>query len=386
MLPRTENLCPEMKFADIPGHEDIKRRLREMADSGRLPHALLLEGAEGTGKFMLARALAQYIHCTDRHDGDSCGHCAACRQNETFNCVDTVYSFPVVKGKSQSPVSDDRLADFKSFVSANPYMDFTTWLTILDNINAQPQIYVSEASELQRRLSYRTRASRFKTVLMWLPERLAEAAANKLLKLIEEPYDDTIFIMTSDNPRLILPTIYSRTQRIEVPRRTDAELEAILRSTGFSSDAAADLARIAEGSVSAALRLNDHSDERRSHLELFISLMRNAYARQVGELRKWSQKCADIGREGAVKFIDYCARMVRESFIMHLADKRLQTVSADEDRFLQRFHPYINHLNVEEIIERLDHLRRDILANANARIVFFEFAVRMIILLRRQPK
>lgn len=375
-----------MKFADIPGHDDIKRRLREMADNDRLPHALLLEGAEGTGKFMLARALAQYIHCTDRHDGDSCGRCAACRQNETFNSVDTIYSFPVVKGKSQSPVSDDRLDDFKSFLSVSPYMDFSAWLTVLDNINAQPQIYVSEAAELQRRLSYRTRSSRYKTVLMWLPERLAEAAANKLLKLIEEPFEDTVFIMTSNKPRLILPTIYSRTQRIEVPRRSDDELHAILRSMGFGNDAAADLVRIAEGSVSAALRLNEHNDERRMHLEMFISLMRCAYGRQVAELRKWSQKCAELGREPAVKFIDYCARMVRESFIMHLRDERLQTVSADERRFLERFHPFINHLNVEEIISRLDNARRDILANANARIVFFEFAVRMIILLRRQPK
>lgn len=374
-----------MKFADIPGHEDVKRRLRDMADSGRLPHALLLEGAEGTGKFMLARALAQYIHCTDRHDGDSCGRCAACRQTETFNNVDVVYSFPIVKGKSQNPVSDDYLSDFKTFLAESPYMDFATWVTILDNINARPQIYVSEAAELQRRLSYRTRSSKYKTVLMWLPERFAEPAANKLLKLIEEPYDDTIFIMSSDTPRLILPTIYSRTRRIEVPRRTDAELTAILRDMGFGSDAAADLVRIAEGSVAAALRMNANKGERNEHRELFISLMRNAYAKQVTELRKWSLKCADMGREPAVKFIDYCTRMVRESFIMHLADTRLQTVNAEENKFLQRFHPFINHLNVEDIISYLDNARRNILANANAKIVFFEFAVRMIILLRRQP-
>ena len=141
-----------MKFSDIPGHEDVKRRLRDMADKGRIPHALLLEGPAGSGKFALARAFAQYIHCEDRTpDGDSCGRCPSCLQHEAFNQIDTYFSFPIVKkSSSSSAISDDYMTDFRDLLTENQFMDFESWLLKLDNINAQPLIYVSEANELLR--------------------------------------------------------------------------------------------------------------------------------------------------------------------------------------------------------------------------------------------
>ena len=207
-----------MKFADIPGHSDIKRDLAQMVDSGRLPHALLLEGPEGCGKFALARALAQYIQCDNRHDGDSCGTCPACRQHQAHQFIDTLYSFPVAKKNSKPTISDDFRQEFNTFMDQNPFMDFDRWPAMLDNTNAQPKFYVEEGNELIRRLSYTAHSARYKSVLMWLPERMNEDTANKMLKIVEEPYPDTLFIMTSDNPREILPTIYSRVQRIKVHR------------------------------------------------------------------------------------------------------------------------------------------------------------------------
>ena len=222
-----------MRFADIPGHEDVKRRLRQMVDEGRIPHALLFEGPAGSGKFALARALAQYIHCSHRTpEGDSCGECPECRQHQTFNHIDTVYSFPVVKKGGKPAVSDDYIDDFREFMAKYPYMDFDRWLMALDNINAQPQIYVEEGNSLLRRLSFMARQSQYKIVLLWLPERFKEETANKLLKLVEEPFGDTIFLMVSNNSRRILPTIYSRTQRISVKRYDDYELMSILEGMG----------------------------------------------------------------------------------------------------------------------------------------------------------
>lgn len=375
-----------MKFADIPGHEDVKRRLREMADAGRIPHALLFEGPSGTAKFMLARAFAQYIHCTARTpDGDSCGKCPSCRQHEAFNHIDTFFSFPVVKKKSGSPsLSDDFIDEFRTFISDHPYMDFEQWLLALDNINAQPQIYVEEGSELLRRLTYMARQSEFKVALMWLPERMNEDTANKLLKLIEEPFADTIFLMVSNNPRAILPTIYSRTQRIEVKRYDDAELTAILEDFGCTPEQAYDLARVAEGNVNAALRLSDMSEERTRQFELFATLMRKAYQRRVLELRKWSEEVAKLGRETSMQFIDYATRLIRESFLTHLNDPRLLTLDTRETEFVAKFFPFINDKNVEELIVLFDDARRDIAGNANAKIVFFDLAVRVIMLIRRK--
>ncbi len=372
-----------MRFADIPGHEDVKKRLRDMADSDRLPHALLLEGPAGTGKFALARAMAQYIHCTNRVGGDSCGHCPECRQHQSFNHIDTVYTFPVIKKKSKPTISADYFDEFKTFVQTDPFMDFRNWTPMLDNPNAQPQIYVDEGVELIRRLTFMTRRSARKVALMWLPEKMVPATANKLLKLIEEPFGDTMFILTSDTPRLILPTIYSRTQRIEVARYSDSELAVILTSKGYAPAAVADAVAVADGSVSEALRYLTDSGRYQQFFGLFTELMRKAYARRVSDLRKWSVQAAELGREGAIQFIDYMGRMVRESFIMHLRDPRLQACGATERAFLTKFHPFINHRNVEDFMRQLDSAREQIAANGNAKIIFFDFAVRAIILIRR---
>lgn len=372
-----------MRFADIPGHDDIKERLRHMADSGRLPHAILLEGPEGTAKFALARAFACYIHCENRHDGDSCGTCPACQQHAEFNHIDTFYSFPVKKKNSKTTISNDLFTDFKEFISDNPFMDIKLWAAKLDNTNTLPQIYVEEATELVRKLSFKTRRSRYKIVLMWLPERINESASNKLLKLIEEPFEDTIFIMTSDEPRLILPTIYSRTQRIEVPRYSDSEITDILTARGIAAEQAHQVARTADGSVNTALRLVNDAGSMAEFFSLFTSLMRSAYARRVADLRKWSNGIAEMSRDRQLQFVEYMARMIRESFITHLADERLLTTSPTEQAFLTKFHPFINHKNVEDFNRLLDNAARDLAANGNSKMIFFDLAVRSIILIRR---
>lgn len=373
-----------MKFSDIAGHEETKARLREMADADRIPHALLLEGPSGAGKFMLARAFAQYIHCENRREGDSCGVCPACVQHQNFCHIDTVYSFPVVKKSGRTALSDDYRDQFREFITESPYMDFDQWVTKLDNVNAQPQIYVEEGAELLRRLTYMTRRSKFKVVLLWLPERLKEETANKLLKLVEEPYADTKFIMVSNNPRQILPTIYSRTQRIAVRRYSDEELEQVLAGQGMDAAEAADMARIADGSVTQAWKIAHVSAERRKYFDLFAELMRKAYARKVLELRSWSKAVAEMGREPEMQFIDYCCRLIRESFIMHLHVDQLLTLSKAEREFVQRFFPFINEKNVVDMIELFDRSRRDIAGNGNAKIIFFDLAVRVIMLIRRK--
>ncbi|MDE6331838.1 MAG: DNA polymerase III subunit delta, partial [Muribaculaceae bacterium] len=172
-----------MRFADIKGHEDVKQRLRAMVDERRLPHALMIEGTEGAAKFAIARAFVQYIHCTHRMNGDSCGVCPECKLSDALSHIDTFISFPVVKRSGRGCTSDDYLPDFRNFVHDYPYMDFEEWLRRLDNINAQPQIYVDEVAALIRKLSITSRRSDYKTAMIWLPERLREDAANKLLKL-----------------------------------------------------------------------------------------------------------------------------------------------------------------------------------------------------------
>lgn len=374
-----------MRFRDIPGHEDVKERLRAMADERRVPHALLLEGPVGSAKFMLIRALAQYIHCENHTpDGDSCGKCPSCLQHQTFNHIDTIYSFPVIKKAGKSTISNDCFGDFKNFITDSPYMDIEKWIAMLGNINSQPVIYVEEGAELIRRLNFTARQSLFKIVLLWLPERLKEETANKLLKLIEEPHPDTIFLMSSDNSRAILPTIYSRVQRIAVSRYSDDEIKHFLTTSYPVSETDAEtLARLSSGNVIEALSLVDISRMRRQFLDYFIELMRKAYQRKIGLLRQWSNDVAALGREQIIKFLDYASRLIRENFILNLHVDQLNYLTEDERKFSVNFARFINERNVLKMFEVLNKAREDIAGNANPKIVLFDLAVKTILLIKQ---
>lgn len=374
-----------MRFRDIPGHEDVKERLRAMADERRVPHALLLEGPVGSAKFMLIRALAQYIHCENHTpDGDSCGKCPSCLQHQTFNHIDTIYSFPVIKKAGKSTISNDCFGDFKNFITDSPYMDIEKWIAMLGNINSQPVIYVEEGAELIRRLNFTARQSLFKIVLLWLPERLKEETANKLLKLIEEPHSDTIFLMSSDNSRAILPTIYSRVQRIAVSRYSDDEIKHFLTASYPVSETDAEtLARLSSGNVIEALSLVDISRMRQQFLDYFIELMRKAYQRKIGLLRLWSNDVAALGREQIIKFLDYASRLIRENFILNLHVDQLNYLTEDERKFSVNFARFINERNVLKMFEVLNKAREDIAGNANPKIVLFDLAVKTILLIKQ---
>jgi DNA polymerase-3 subunit delta' len=372
-----------MKFSDIPGHDDVKNRLRQIVDDNKMPHALLLEGPEGTAKFALARALAQYIHCTNRQNGDSCGVCPSCRQHASFRHIDAIYSFPVIKKNSKPTISDDYLKEFNEFISDSPWMDFENWLSKLQNPNSLPRLYVEEGNALQRRLAFTAHASKYKIVIMWQPERMNEDTANKLLKLIEEPFADTIFIMTSDNSRLILPTIYSRVQRIPVKRYPNETVADWLMSQGVSDpQAAADAAMLAEGNLNRALRLLDTKNESSQHLEWFMQLMRLAYQRKIADLKAWSQTVGAEKREMLIRFLDYCCRMLRENFIYNFHDPKFNLMTEAENKFSVNFARFINERNVLRLFDAFSEASTDIAANANGKIVMFDLAITVILLLK----
>lgn len=374
-----------MKFSHIPAHENVKRQLIDMVNDDRIPHALLLHGPSGIGKFLLARAMAQYIHCENPGpDGESCGRCPACIQHETFNHIDTHFVFPVVKtDKLKEPVSDDYIEEFRSLLKSSPYMDFEKWVTMFDKKNAQPIIYVYESALLERRLSVTTAGSRYKVVIIWLPEKMNEQAANKLLKIIEEPFHDTIFILVSDDASAILPTIYSRCRPIEMHRLSDATVASILENRAAMDPAdALSLAHIAEGDVNRALRSLDATSTSRLFFDYFITLMRRAYQRDVKELKKWANDLTALGREQQIKFYDYAQRLIRENFIFNFALPELNYLNTEEQKFSRNFARFISENNAEKIIAAMNQAQEDIAGNANGKIVNFDFAIKMIIYIK----
>lgn len=375
-----------MKFSDIIGHEKAKERLRAAVDSARLPHAILLHGPSGVGKTRLARALAQYVNCTGRAGGDSCGQCPACRQTEALNNPDIHYIYPVVKKPStDKPVSTDFSDEWKKMLEQHSYMPMEAWLDLLDAGNSQPQIYVYESQEIIRTASLSAFGSKYKIFLIWLPEKMNIDTANKLLKAIEEPYGDTLFILVSNNPGAIIPTINSRLQKIELEPLPSSDIVDFLVSKGKTFEEASSLARIAGGNMNKASALAERGGETDEFPSLFIDVMRCCYARKITNLRNHADNFASFGREKSLRLLLYFSRMIRESFISNLRIPALSAMTENEESFVAKFGPFINAANTELLMKEIDDAYNDIMRNANQKIVWFDLFLTLTRLIRKPP-
>ena len=317
-----------MKFSEVLGNEQAIGQIRRMIDNDRMPHALLLYGEPGVPKLGLAMAAAQYLHCRNHVDGDSCGVCPMCRQHQSFNQVDTHFSYPFTNRKSDSTNqcdADDYIDEWREFVTKYPVEDYQAWLTLLKNDNAQPQIFVREADSIMRKMTLSAYTAKYKVLILWLPEKLKDEAANKLLKLIEEPYDDCKFILVSDNEKAILGTILSRCQRIELRKpSTPMVAQYLVDRYGMDMQNALALAAPADGNVIMAEHMVETGSEFHEFRERFIELMRLSYQHDLAKLKAWGEVIADMKREKARRFLDYAVRQVRENFIYNLHNPELR--------------------------------------------------------------
>jgi len=374
-----------MRFSDILGNGQAVEQVRNLIDNDRLPHALLLHGEPGVPKLALARVMAQYLHCTNRHDGEPCGICPACRQHESFNHTDTFFTFPYWrKDKNEDANCDDFLAHWREFLNDCPVVeDYQHWLEILKNENSQPRILVNESANILRKMSLSSFTAKYKVGIIWLPEKLRDDAANKLLKLIEEPYDDCKFILVSDNAKDILGTIYSRTQRIELRRlSTDTVAQFLAGRYGIEMQDALALAAPADGNVVMAMHNMQQDSEVHEFHQCFVQLMRLAYMRDLGKLRNWADGVADMKREKSRRFLSYAARQVRENFVYNLHRPELNYLTREEQQFSTRFAPFINEANVEAMLQQFTLASQHIAGNGNARVILFDMAIRITILIK----
>jgi DNA polymerase-3 subunit delta' len=261
--------------------------------------------------------------------------------------------------------------------------DYQAWLGLLKNDNAQPQIFVREADSIMRKMTSSAYTAKYKVLILWLPEKLKEEAANKLLKLIEEPPQHTVFIMACEEPGQLLETIRSRVQRIDLPRLTDDDIAAALTERyGMSADEARAVAHLARGNWIEAKAQAGTDDERQLFLDLYMQLMRQAFLRQVVQLRQWSETIAKMGRERQKRFLEYILRMTRECFMSNMQQPDIVYMTRQEAAFAVKFAPYVNERNVLQMYDVANLALRDIAQNANAKVVFFDLAVQMIVYLK----
>ncbi len=374
-----------MRFSDIYGHDGAKDILRRMADTGRIPHALLITGRPGIGKMKLARAFAQYIHCENPHDGDSCGVCPSCRRADALQDPDIRYSYPVLKKTAGKPVySTDYMEEWKQMLRDSPEMDFRRWQLLINAENKQPMLYADEADDISYNANLSSFAHNEKIFIIWLPEKFNEAASNKLLKILEEPFPDTYFVLVSNEPELMLQTILSRTRRLSLNPLTETEIaEWLTVNRGMSPDKAQALAPMAEGSLLKAVEVAGGSGENEEFGDMYMDMMRSAYVVSMTRLRDLSETIANYGREKAIRYLDYVARMTRENFIFNLQYPALNRMTVQETQFSSRFSRFINERNVEDIISETDRARGDIARNANGKILFFDYLLKLALFLRR---
>ncbi|MDE6017586.1 MAG: DNA polymerase III subunit delta [Muribaculaceae bacterium] len=370
-----------MKFADIIGHKNTIHSLRELVDNDHIPHAILIGGQEGIGKMRLARAFTNYLYCLDRKDGDSCGKCPACLQNAHHNNPDVHFIFPRIGAKQKN--TEMFLPQWNEFIDRYSYMPKEEWARAIEAGNTVPVIYRNDANEITRTAPLSSFAYRYKTYIIWMPEKMQPECANALLKLLEEPYPDTLFILVSNEPGQLLPTIFSRTQRFNLQPLTEEEVSHILTSEGIPYPEAQEIASLAEGNIIKAHDMTGEGGEMKEFSGYFIQMMRLCYARTASGLRMLSDAIASLGREKTARYLNYCARMIRESFIFNLKVPQLNALTHQEAEFSVRFSPFINHKNVEKLMAETQRAHDDILRNGNGRLVMFDYMLKVMIQLRK---
>lgn len=371
-----------MFFKDIIGQEDAKQRLIREAKEGIVAHARLFCGPEGIGKLPLAIAYARYLSCSNPGEEDACGCCPNCIMYNKLAHPDLHFVFPVIKKKNKDTVSDDYLAEWRGLLNQTPYFNLNIWLEEMGAENQQAQIYVKESDEIIRKLSLKSSQGGYKIMIIWMPEKMNVECSNKLLKLLEEPPTQTVFLLVSENPDMLLTTIQSRTQRLNLfGIEEDKIKETLCTQYGIQEDEAKSIAHRSEGNFLKALETIHLNEENQLFFDLFVSLMRLSYQRKIREMKQWSETLAGMGRERQKHFLSYCQRMIRENFIYNFRHPSLNYLSQEEQNFSSRFAPFVNERNVIGIMDELSEAQRHIEQNVNARMVFFDFALKMIVLL-----
>lgn len=362
-----------MKFADIIGHQEIVRTLKDMRKSGKIPNALLFSGPSGVGKMRTARAFAQYLHCQSPINGDSCGVCPSCLQHRKHNNPDLHFSYPYVKKEKEGVlISKDLIDEWREMLDSYSYMPPEKWNEIINAGNSQPSIVVNESEEIITRASLSAFQENLKIFIIWQPEKLRPETANKLLKILEEPFEDTVFILVSNEDTKILPTILSRTQRFVFHPLPNEEIVNFLMKEGVNQQDAEDASHTAYGSIEKAYEIACRPEEISQFSEMFKNVMRAAYGLFAKQLKSLSEEAANFGREKLIRFLRYMNRLVRENYIFNFHQPVLFSLTRNEMQFSQKFAPFIHEGNIEDIEKEISKAITDIERNANSKIVMFD--------------
>ncbi len=375
-----------MQFKEIIGQDSLAAHLREGVRSGRVSHAQLFSGKMGYGGYAMALAYVQYLLCQSPSEDDSCGRCPSCVQCEAMTHPDVHFVMPVNKqGKRSGEVvtSSDFLPLWREqTLSRGGYLSPQQWYSALDlGKTLKGLITVKDADSIISRLSLKSYSGGYKVMIIWQPEMMNEQAANKILKILEEPYAKTLFLLVSEQPSQLLATILSRVQQIALPPIDTNSLVGWLSSRHGGDEQGDDRAkaRLSGGDMIELREIakGNRDEQRELHFELFSSVMRLSYNDKHLELIEWADRVAALPREGQLSLLRYFSALLREAYIMHAGAGEISYLWGEEESFCRKFAPFIGNGNIERLIAEIEQALVELRHNANASILFTHFALKI---------
>jgi DNA polymerase-3 subunit delta' len=382
-----------MQFSEILGQEHIKSHLTKSADLGRIPHAQLFVGPEGSGTLPMAIAYAQYILCSNQN-GENSGANAACNiKFQKISHPDLHFVYPTVSTEEvkQRPKSLDFITDWRQFIAQNPYGGLFDWYSALNVQNKQGEIRVDDAQEILKSLALKSYEGGYKIMIVWMADKLNIAASNKLLKLLEEPPEKTVFILISENEEDIIQTIRSRCQILHFNGLSEHVIaEALVSREQIDSKLAAKLAHQAQGNYNKALHLLHDDNEDFPFEQWFVTWVRAAFkakgnAAAIQDLILWSEKIAGLGRETQKKFLQFCIEMFRQALLINYETQPLVYMEPKVEKFkLENFAPFVNGNNINDIFKELSDAIYHIERNGNAKIILTDLSIKLTRLIHKK--
>lgn len=375
-----------MLFRNIIGQNEVKARLLSSVKNGRVSHAQLFLGQAGAGALSLAVAYTQYLLCKNKTETDSCGACTSCLKCEKLIHPDIHFVYPIALSK-EVRMSTDVAAEWREAFLENSYLNLHDWFSHLSAENKQPVIGVEESGEILRKLSLTTYEGEFKVMILWHPEKMNVQSANKLLKILEEPSDKTVFILVSENEEALLRTIVSRTQLIKVARISDEEIKNALIKKGIPADDAARIAYLADGNYNAALKLVSQNEDKTIYLHQFREWMRMCFKVDIVTMMSWVEEIANAktGREKQKEFLSYGLNIIRECLVGMYGDKQLLRVDGEELDFVQRLSTRLDGTVCQKLANELNEAILHIERNGSGKIIFTDLSLKCMKIVK-QPQ
>ncbi|MBU1012672.1 MAG: DNA polymerase III subunit delta [Bacteroidetes bacterium] len=379
-----------MLFKEIIGQQQVKERLIQTVKENRVSHAQLFIGANGSGKLALAIAYAQYINCKNRTETDSCGICPSCIKYEKLIHPDLHFIYPIAATKEvKKPRSADFIESWRSIlIENNYYISLNEWLERIGIENKQGIINAEDCNSIIKTLGYKSYEAEYKVMIIWMAEKLFHAAAPKILKILEEPPEKTLFILISENQDQIISTILSRTQMVKIPKIKDVDLlKALMAENEHEPDEIQRVVDLSEGNYKNALFYLQSTEIEKINFLKFKEWMRYCYAGDLVKLTSFVNEFGKLGRERQKSFFLYALQIARSCILVNFDQNELVKLDKEELSWLTSgFAPFINVANINEFTKEFNEGHYAIERNANPTILLMDISLKATKLLKIKPE